>query len=173
MRTSEASARQRLSYPSLVVMIGVTLLLTIVLGLLVRQGVSAAGHDVTIQNFAFSPNSITISPGDTVTWTNNDAVSHRVTADDGSWASSVLGPGQSYTHQFNSAGSVPYHCSIHPSMTATVQVGTSSSPPPTTGGGGISTAVMVGLVGLVAVVVIVSIVLIWRRTRARKPANPG
>ena len=76
----------------------------------------------TIQNFAFSPNPITIAPGSTVTWTNRDGVPHTVTADDGSWGSSTLGPGGTYSHVFTSAGSYPYHCAIHPYMTGTVVV---------------------------------------------------
>jgi plastocyanin len=76
-----------------------------------------------IQNFAFSPNPITIALGSTVTWTNLDGVAHTVTADDGSWGSSTLGQGGTYSHVFTSPGSYTYHCAIHPYMTGTVVVG--------------------------------------------------
>ena len=76
----------------------------------------------TIQNVAFSLNTITIALGRTVTWTNLDGVAHTVTADDGSWGSSALGQGGTYSHVFTSPGSYPYHCAIHPYMTDTVVV---------------------------------------------------
>ena len=76
----------------------------------------------TIQNFAFSPNTITITSGSAVTWTNRDGVAHMVRADDGSWGSSTLGRGGTYSHVFTSSGSYTYHCAPHPYMTGTVVV---------------------------------------------------
>jgi plastocyanin len=76
----------------------------------------------TIQNLAFSPDPITIALGSTVTWTNLDGVAHTVTADDGSWGSSMLGQGGTYSHVFTSPGSYTYHCAIHPYMMGTVVV---------------------------------------------------
>jgi plastocyanin len=76
----------------------------------------------TIQNVAFSPNPLTIAPGSTVTWTNQDGVAHTVTADDGSWGSSTLGQGGTYSQVFTSPGSYPYHCAIHLYMRGTVVV---------------------------------------------------
>jgi plastocyanin len=76
----------------------------------------------TIQNFAFSPNPITIAPGGTVTWTNRDGAPHTVTADDGSWGSSTLRQGGTYSRVFTSPGSYTYHCAIHPFMKGTVVV---------------------------------------------------
>jgi plastocyanin len=76
----------------------------------------------TIQNVAFSPTSITVARGSTVTWTNLDGMAHTVTADDGSWGSGSLGHGASYSHVFTSPGSYTYHCAIHPFMKGTVMV---------------------------------------------------
>jgi plastocyanin len=76
----------------------------------------------TIQNVAFSPNPITIAPGSTVIWTNQDVVTHTVTADDGSWGLSTLGQGGTYSHVFTSPGSYTYHCAIHLYMMGTVVV---------------------------------------------------
>ena len=76
----------------------------------------------TIQNFAISPNPITLAPGSTVTWTNLDGVAHMVTADDESWGSGTLGPGTTYSHVFTSPGSHTYHCALHPFMKGTVVV---------------------------------------------------
>lgn len=83
---------------------------------------AAAANTVTIAGNAFSPASITVKVGDSVTWTNNDSLSHTVTADDNSFASSDLANGATFSFTFTKAGTFPYHCSIHPSMTATVVV---------------------------------------------------
>lgn len=77
---------------------------------------------VTIQGFAFDPASITVKAGDTVTWTNQDNAAHTVTADDNSWTSPTIAKGETYSHTFTTAGTVAYHCSIHPTMKATVVV---------------------------------------------------
>lgn len=83
---------------------------------------------VTIQNFAFSPASITVTKGTTVMWTNRDSTAHTVTGNTaGGPASGHIQPGQSYSFTFNSAGTFPYHCSIHPEMTGSVTVSGSST----------------------------------------------
>ena len=84
---------------------------------------------VSIQDFFFSPANVTVEPGTTVTWVNEGTVPHTVTSDDGQFDSGVLMPGDSYTVMFKGHGTITYHCSIHPSMTGSVTVGT-----PTTGG---------------------------------------
>lgn len=91
---------------------------------------------VTILNFAFGPQTITVAPGSTVVWTNKDSVNHTVTSDTGAWtASGNLATGQSFSHTFAKAGTFPYHCAIHPSMTAKVIVGSGMSGGSMTGGG--------------------------------------
>ena len=60
--------------------------------------------------------------GTAVTWTNNDTVGHTVTADDGSFKSSTIASGTTFSQTFATAGTFTYHCSIHTSMTATVTV---------------------------------------------------
>jgi len=83
-----------------------------------------ATNAVTIQNFAFSPASITVKKGTTVTWTNKDSAAHTVVETDGQTgpSSSMLDTGKSYTFTYNTAGTFKYHCSIHPDMTGTVTV---------------------------------------------------
>lgn len=83
-------------------------------------GASAGGDAVTIQNFSFSPASLTVKTGATVTWTNKDSVAHTVVGTD--FKSDQIAPGATYTHAFTTAGSYDYHCSIHPSMTGTIIV---------------------------------------------------
>lgn len=83
---------------------------------------SNATATVSIQNFAFSPATLAIKAGTTVTWTNNDSVTHTVTSDTGGLFSQTLAPGQSFTFTFASPDSVSYHCAIHPMMEGTVSV---------------------------------------------------
>jgi plastocyanin len=78
-----------------------------------------AGSAITINNFAFSPGTLTVKTGTTVTWTNNDAAGHQVVADATDlpdFKSDVFYAGQTYSFTFNKAGTFNYHCQIHPSM---------------------------------------------------------
>ena len=82
-----------------------------------------SGNNVHIKNMAFSPATLTIKVGDTITWTNQDSASHTVTSDSGTELNSAtLVNTQTYSHTFNTAGTFPYHCSIHPGMKATIIV---------------------------------------------------
>lgn len=78
--------------------------------------------DVNIQGFAFVPDTVIITAGDMVKWTNSDAAPHTSTSDTPMWDSGNLNQGQSYSFQFNTPGTFPYHCSIHPTMLAVVIV---------------------------------------------------
>ncbi len=83
---------------------------------------SSSGSDVTIANFAFSPDTLTVKAGTTVKWTNKDSTAHTVTADDGSFDSGTLNPGMTFSFTFKQAGTVSYHCTIHPNMKAKIVV---------------------------------------------------
>ena len=87
-----------------------------------NTGGMGTGDAVSIQNFAFSVGTLTVTSGTTVTWTNNDATTHTVTADDGSFNSGNITPGSKFSHAFSTKGTVNYHCSIHPMMKASVVV---------------------------------------------------
>ncbi len=91
------------------------------------QASSAAAQStnaVTISNYAFSPASVSVKKGTTVTWTNRDSVGHTVTETDGQAGpnSGTLNNDQSYSYTFNTAGTFHYHCSIHHEMVGTVTV---------------------------------------------------
>lgn len=81
-----------------------------------------AKNAVTIQNFSFSPATLTVKVGDSVTWTNQDSVGHSATADDNSFDTGVLPQGQSKSITFSKPGTYTYHCSVHPNMKATIVV---------------------------------------------------
>jgi len=88
---------------------------------LVRAQPAAA--TVTIDNFAFDAQTVTVAPGATVTWVNNDDAPHTVVADDGkSFRSKVLDTGEKFSFTFMSAGTFGYFCSIHPHMVGKVVV---------------------------------------------------
>jgi plastocyanin len=90
---------------------------------LVGGGVAlAADHAVAISGFAFSPREITVTVGDTITWTNSDAQAHTATADDGSFDTGTIGNNASGSATFTTAGTFPYHSAIHSSMTGTITV---------------------------------------------------
>ncbi len=83
---------------------------------------TAATIDVDIVNFTFDPTPLTVCTGDTVRWTNQDSAPHTSTSDTAVWDSGTLTTGQQFSFTFTSSGTFDYHCSIHPSMTATVEV---------------------------------------------------
>lgn len=87
------------------------------------DAVSATEVDIT--EFKYTPATIKVKVGDTVTWTNNDNVRHDVIADEESAdapASELLAKGQSYSFTFKKAGTYSYHCTPHPYMKGTVIV---------------------------------------------------
>ena len=84
--------------------------------------VPVAGEQVSIDNFAFAPATLTVKAGGTVTWTNRDEEPHTVAANDGSFHSPGMGTGATFSHTFPTAGTFDYVCSIHPMMHGTVVV---------------------------------------------------
>lgn len=95
--------------------------------------VLAADRNVRIEDFSFSPATITIDVGDRVRWTNRDNVEHTATARNGSFDTGLLANGESRTVRFTTAGRYRYICTPHPSMTGTivVQAGGGAQPPNT------------------------------------------
>lgn len=83
---------------------------------------SSTSNSVSIGSSRFSPSSITIKVGATVTWTNNDNTVHTVTADDGGFDSGDMDYYKTYSHTFSKAGTFPYHCVHHESMKGSVVV---------------------------------------------------
>ncbi len=74
---------------------------------------AAASAAVNVQNFAFDPMDLTVAAGTTVTWTNNDSVSHTVTWDDKSVDSGLFGQGQTFSFTFTQPGTYGYYCIPH------------------------------------------------------------
>jgi plastocyanin len=78
--------------------------------------------EVNIDNFSFSPATITVKAGTAITWTNRDDIPHTVVADDKSFKSKVLDTGEKFTFTPTKPGTYGYFCSIHPKMTAKLVV---------------------------------------------------
>jgi plastocyanin len=77
---------------------------------------------VTIVNYAFAPQTLTVKVGAHVTWTNRDPTAHTATMDHGSLDTGTIRPGQSKTIDFTHPGTYTYHCAFHAFMTGTVRV---------------------------------------------------
>jgi plastocyanin len=86
------------------------------------QAAATTGPQVTIDNFSFTPATITIPAGTALTWSNHDDTPHTVTAADKSFGSAAILPNTQFSYTFNTPGTYSYFCSIHPFMTAKVIV---------------------------------------------------
>ena len=77
---------------------------------------------VNIAKFAYGPKDITVAPGTTVVWTNQDETPHTVTSSDKSFASKGMDTGDTFEHTFATEGDFNYICTVHPFMTGVVHV---------------------------------------------------
>lgn len=82
----------------------------------------AADATVGIPGKYFVPSTLQVVVGDTVTWRNSDQDTHDLVAGDGAFASGLLSAGSAFAHTFDTAGTHPYVCTIHASMTGVVDV---------------------------------------------------
>jgi len=80
-------------------------------------------NTVTIDNFFFTPGSVTVKAGTTVTWTNKDDIPHGIgSANNAFPKSKALDTDDKFSFTFATAGSYPYFCALHPHMTGTIVV---------------------------------------------------
>lgn len=82
----------------------------------------AANASVSITDFQFTPASVTVSVGGSVSWSNNSPTPHTVTSSNGAFDSGIMNAGQAFSFTFTSPGTFAYTCTIHPQMTGTVVV---------------------------------------------------
>jgi plastocyanin len=84
---------------------------------------ATSAHVVSIDNFTFTPQTLTVKAGTTVTWTNKDDIPHGIASDNKAFAKSkALDTDDSYSVTFTTAGTYKYFCYIHPHMTGTIIV---------------------------------------------------
>jgi amicyanin len=87
---------------------------------------AALAESVKIDEFAFSPPSLTVKIGTAVTWLNKDDIPHTVAAKTRVFKSKALDTNDSFSFTFNEAGTYEYFCSLHPHMTGTIVVQSAS-----------------------------------------------
>jgi plastocyanin len=84
---------------------------------------SGGGVTIKMQNIQFAPKDTTVKVGQKVTWTNDDSTDHNVTADSGAdFKSKDFGKGSTFDFTPDKAGTIKYECTLHPGMTATLNV---------------------------------------------------
>jgi plastocyanin len=106
-------------------LIGVTLIIFSLLSITdsCKKSTDTPGpNEVFIEGNAFNPGTITISVNTSITWTNKDAVAHTVTSDSGLFDSGTVNANGTYSHSFTAVGTFLYHCTVHPSMVASIVV---------------------------------------------------
>lgn len=99
----------------------------IAVGLLagLSSGINAqqpSSTEVKIDNFSFSPATLTVAVGATVTWINRDDIPHTAVSTDGVFKSKTLDTDEKFSSTFTKAGTYPYFCSLHPKMTGKIVV---------------------------------------------------
>jgi LPXTG-motif cell wall-anchored protein len=87
---------------------------------------ASATRTVAMRDIKFKPRNITIDPGDTVQWRNDDPERHNALGENGSFETPVIDEGETSSHTFDRKGSYPYFCSLHAGMTGKITVGASS-----------------------------------------------
>jgi len=106
--------------------VGVTALLAAALPELTAAGaaVTAATSPATVQidNFAFTPATLTVTAGTTVIWKNDDDSPHRIGDKNGTFKSAALDTDDTFSHTFAAPGEYPYICTIHPYMAGKIIV---------------------------------------------------
>jgi amicyanin len=87
------------------------------------QGNASDKYQVKIDNFSFTPPSLTVPAGATVTWVNQDDVPHNIVSSEGKTLKSpVIDTDEKFSYTFTKAGTYPYYCGIHPRMIGKVIV---------------------------------------------------
>lgn len=89
-----------------------------------RSSTVPSGKDVVviIRNYAYTPDTVTVKAGTTITVTNRDMTQHTLTANNGAFDTGTIQPGQTKRIMVSKAGTYPYHCAFHAFMTGTIKV---------------------------------------------------
>ncbi|MDD1968599.1 cupredoxin family copper-binding protein [Pseudomonas sp. NPDC090203] len=78
---------------------------------------------INIKDFMFAPTQLNIPVGSTVTWVNDDQIPHTVMETHKAFHSAALDTDDSFTFQFDNAGTFEYFCALHPQMIGRIVVG--------------------------------------------------
>lgn len=110
-------------------------------------GAAAKDATVTMADTAFAPASVSVTPGSTITWTNEDTLPHTVSFGDGGPESEVIEPGGTFAATFEEAGSYAYVCTLHPGMAGVVEVTDAAAAAPGSSSGVAPAAAPAGATG--------------------------
>jgi len=132
------------------------LLAIVIVALFVAPMAMGANHVVNMTGNTYVPGTLTVTQGDSVTWTNSDAVTHTVTDTSGAFNSGNILAGGSWGKRFTVIGQYGYKCNFHPAMVGTLIVTPVYTIPSMTTYG----------LALLALLLIASTVLVLRRKRA-------
>src|SRR6185369_5083449 len=77
---------------------------------------------IVIKDFAFSPSALTIAPGTTVTWVNEDETPHTIADNGKAFRSAALDTDERFSHIFTQPGEFTYYCTMHPMMVGKIIV---------------------------------------------------
>jgi plastocyanin len=108
------------SYRHMLVLLGLTALGSFALASLGRA--APAAPQFLMKDFMFTPMSVTVKAGDTVTWANKDDEPHTVVSDTGLFRSAALDTDETFSFKFDKPGTYHFTCSIHPRMVGTIVV---------------------------------------------------
>jgi plastocyanin len=87
-----------------------------------RAALGEKSTEVRIDNFSFTPSTVTVPAGTHVRWINRDDIPHTVVSDDKAFKSKALDTDEQFSFTFSKPGTYKYFCSLHPKMTATIVV---------------------------------------------------
>jgi hypothetical protein len=107
----------------------IVMLIVLVACLVIGSALAIPQMPIDIADFAFEPATATEEIGVPITWTNRDSADHTVTFDTLDIDSGSIAPGETFTATLEIAGTYSYHCSIHPSMTGTINAVPQQAPP--------------------------------------------
>jgi plastocyanin len=77
---------------------------------------------IRMRDIQFAPETASAKVGQKVCWVNDDGVQHDAVADSGQFKSPLFGKGETFVTTVRKAGSISYVCTVHPAMTATLDV---------------------------------------------------
>ena len=78
--------------------------------------------EVHVDNFTFSPETLTVPVNSSVSWINKDDIPHVIASNDGVFKSKALDTDQKFSYTFTKAGTYPYYCTLHPKMVGKIVV---------------------------------------------------
>jgi plastocyanin len=107
-------------YRSMLVAAGVILMYAVHVGAL--HAATTDPTKIVVKNFMFTPMSLTVKAGSTVTWENMDEEPHTVVSNTGLFHSGALDTNESFSFKFDKPGTYQFACSIHPRMVGTIIV---------------------------------------------------